>query len=182
MKLDVKIGECMTVGVLALPVSATVKQAAQLLKKSHVGSVIATEKGKAVGILTERDIVYAVVAEGKDAAKTPLKSVMSKPLKVIKASQSVEDAALALKENKVKRLPVVDQKGQLVGIVSEGDLIRVYPGMVDVMSESSELGPYDKEKHLYAGKCEQCGLYSEELRMQNGRLYCDECMEEEESA
>ena len=180
MKLDLKIGECMTVGVLALPMGSSVQDAAQLLKKSHVGSVIVTDKGKAVGILTERDIVYKAVAEGKDMSKATLKSIMSKPLKVIGAQQSIADAALALKENKVKRLPVVDKKGQLVGIVSEGDLMRVYPGMVDIMAESSELGPFDKEKHVYTGVCEQCGLFSDELRMSTGRLYCGECVEEDE--
>ncbi len=182
MKLDLKIGECMTVGVLTLPTTSTIKEAAQLLKKSRVGSVIVTDKGKAVGILTERDIVYAVVAEGKDVTKTTLKMVMSKPLKVISAAQSVEDAALALKENKVKRLPVVDKKGQLVGIVSEGDLMRVYPGIVDVMGESNEMGPYNKEKHVYTGVCEQCGTFAESLKMESGRLYCEECMEEDEVA
>ena len=180
MKLDLKIGECMTVGVLTLTVDSSIQDAAQLLKKSRVGSVIVTNKGKAVGILTERDIVHKVVAEGKDSSKVPLKSIMSRPLKVIGVAQSIADAALALKANKVKRLPVVDKKGQLVGIVSEGDLMRVYPGMVDIMAESSELGPFQKEKHVYTGVCEHCGLYSDELRMQAGRLYCDECMEEDE--
>ena len=178
MKLNLKIGECMTVGVLALQTTSTVKQAAQLLKKSRVGSVLVTEKGKAVGILTERDIVYAIVAEGKDPSKITLKSIMSKPLKVIGAQQSIEDAALALKENKIKRLPVVDKKGQLVGIVSEGDLMRVYPGVVDILSESSELGPYNAEKHVYAGVCEQCGTYSEGLKMSQSHLFCSECSEE----
>lgn len=180
MKLDVKVGECMTVGVLTLPASASIKQAAKLLKKSRVGSVIATKDGKAVGIITERDIVYSVVAEGKNPEKTKLKDIMSKPLKVIKANQTIEDAALALKQNNIKRLPVVDSKGQLVGIVSEGDLMRVYPGVVDIISEESELGPYDKENHVYTGVCEQCGSFSESLRMQTGRLYCEECLEEEE--
>ncbi len=180
MKLDLKIGECMTVGVLTLTVDSSIQDAAKLLKKSRVGSVIVTHNGKAVGILTERDIVHKVVAEGKDASKVPLKTIMSKPLKVIGVSQSIADAALALKSNKVKRLPVVDKKGQLVGILSEGDLLRVYPGMVDIMGETGELGPYQKEKHVYSGVCEQCGLYSDELRMRNGRLYCDECTEEEE--
>jgi CBS domain-containing protein len=180
MKLDVKVGECMTVGVLTLPASASIKQAAKLLKKSRVGSVIATKDGKAVGIITERDIVYSVVAEGKSPEKTKLKDIMSKPLKVIKANQTIEDAALALKQNNIKRLPVVDSKGQLVGIVSEGDLMRVYPGVVDIISEESELGPYDKENHVYTGVCEQCGSFSESLRMQTGRLYCEECLEEEE--
>ena len=180
MKMDVKIGECMTVGVLTLSTSSTVKEAAQLLKRSRVGSIIVTDKGKAVGIITERDIVHSVVAEGKDPIKTLLKSIMSKPLKVIGAHQSIQDGALALKENKVKRLPVVDKKGQLVGIVSEGDLLRVYPGVLDVISESNELGPYQREKHTYTGVCEKCSLPSDDLKMVEGRLFCDECREEEE--
>lgn len=176
---DLKIGEAMTVGVIALSSDSSVQEAAKLLKKARVGSIIVTEKGKAVGILTERDISNNVVAEGLDPKKTLLKKAMSKPLKVISAHQTIQDAALALKENKVKRLPVVDKKGQLVGIISEGDLVRVYPGVVDVLSEGNEVGPYKKETHVYTGVCEQCGLYTDELKMEAGRLYCDECMEEE---
>lgn len=179
-KFDLKIGECMTVGVLTLPTSANVQDAARLLKKSRVGSIIVTQKGKAVGILTERDIAYNVVAAGKDPQNTPLSSVMSKPLKVIPANLSIQAAALALKDNKVKRLPVVDQKGRLVGIVSEGDLVRVYPGIVDLTSEMAEVGPFEREKHYYTGVCAKCGLYSDTLRTEGDRLYCDECLEEDE--
>ena len=180
MKVDIKVGECMTVGVLTLPSSATVRDAAALLRKSRVGSIIVTEKGKAVGILTERDITYKVVAAGLDPKKTKLKSAMSKPLRAISADKKIEDVVLALKENKIKRMPVVDKKGRLVGIVSEGDIMRVYPGVVDVMSEASELGPYNREEHYYTGVCEKCGLFSEHLKVDSGKLCCDECLEEDE--
>ena len=105
MKMDVKVGQCMTVGVFTLPADKTVRDAARLLRKTNVGSVIITQKGKAKGIITERDIVYKVIALGKDPVKTKLKSVMSRPLKVIKASDKVESAAMALRNNRVKRLP-----------------------------------------------------------------------------
>jgi CBS domain-containing protein len=114
------------------------------------------QKGKAKGIITERDIVYKVIANGKNPKTTKLSSVMSRPLKVIKASDRVESAASALRANKIKRLPVVDRKGKLVGIVTEGDLLRVYPGMIDVVSEMQEIRK-SKPNEVYTGVCDICG-------------------------
>jgi len=178
MKMDVKVGQCMTVGVFTLPADKTVRDAARLLRKTNVGSVIITQKGKAKGIITERDLVYKVIADGKDPRKTKLKSVMSRPLKVIKASDRVESAALALRNNKVKRLPVVDKNGRLVGIITEGDLLRVYPGMVDVISEMQEIRK-SKPNEFFTGICEVCGCHSDDLRREEGKLTCEECIEEE---
>lgn len=178
MKMDIKVGQCMTVGVFTLPADKHVVDAAKLLKKTGVGSVIITMKGKAKGIITERDIVHKVVAQGKDAKKIKLKSVMSRPLKVIKASDKIETAALALRNNRVKRLPVVDKKGRLIGIVTEGDLLRVYPGIVDVISEMQELRAA-KPNEYYTGVCEICGCFTEELKRDEGKLKCEECLEED---
>ena len=178
MKLDIKVGQCMTVGVFTLPADKTVRDASKLLKKTGVGSIIITQKGKAKGIITERDIVYKVIANGKNPKTTKLSSVMSRPLKVIKASDKVESAASALRANKIKRLPVVDRKGKLVGIVTEGDLLRVYPGMVDVISEMQEIRQ-SKPNDYYTGTCEICGCFSEELRRDESKLKCEECIEED---
>lgn len=178
MKTDFKVGQCMTVGVFTLPADKTVLDAALLLRKAAVGSIIITQKGKAKGIITERDIAYKVVAEGKDPKKVKLKSVMSRPLKIIKASDKIENAALALRNNKVKRLPVVDRSGRLVGIITEGDLLRVYPGLLDVLSEVEEIRK-SKPSEFFTGVCEVCGMHSEDLRREDGKLTCDECREEE---
>jgi len=179
MKMDVKVGQCMTVGVFTLPADKTVRDAARLLRKTNVGSIIITQKGKAKGIITERDIVYKVIAAGRDSAKTKLKSIMSRPLKVIKASDKIETAALALRNNKVKRLPVVDKSGRLVGIITEGDLLRVYPGMLDVISETDDIRK-GKPNEVFTGVCEICGTYSEELRRDEGKLRCEDCIEDNE--
>ena len=178
MKMNIRIGQCMTVGVFSLPADKTADDAAKLMKKTTIGSVIVMQKGKAKGIITESDLVYKVIAQGIDAKKVKLTKIMSKPLKVIKASDNVESAALALKNNKIKRLPVVDRLGKLVGIITEGDLLRVYPGMIDVISESQELREA-KPNEYYTGVCEECGLASEELTRDEGKLKCDECIEEE---
>jgi len=178
MKLNIKVGQCMTVGVFTLSADKTARDAAKLLDKTNVGSIIITQKGKAKGIITERDIVYKVVATGKDAKKVKLRSIMGHPLKVIKASDTVEVAALALRNNRVKRLPVLDKKGRLVGIITEGDLLRVYPGIVDVMSEVDDLR--DTRPNTYVtGICDICGCFSEELKRDEGKLKCEECLEED---
>ena len=179
MKTDVRVGQCMTVGVFTLPADKCVSDAARLLSKTSVGSIIITQKGKAKGIITERDIVYKVVAKGKDPKKTKLKTVMSRPLKVIRASDRIETAALALRNNRVKRLPVVDKSSRLVGIITEGDLLRVYPGMVDVISEMQEIRT-SKPNEYYTGVCEICGCFTEELKRDEGKLKCEECIEEGE--
>ncbi len=179
MKMDIKVGQCMTVGVFTLPADKTARDASRLLRKTGVGSIIITQKGKAKGIITERDIVYKVVAQGKDPRKTKLKSVMSRPLKVIRAGDSIETAANALRSNKVKRLPVLDKKGQLVGIITEGDLLRVYPGVVDVISEMQELRGAKPNEYV-AGICESCGCFAEDLQRESGKLICEECREESE--
>ena len=123
--------------------------------------------------------MHKVIAQGKDAAKVKLKSVMSRPLKVIKASDRIETAALALRNNKVKRLPVVDKSGRLVGIITEGDLLRVYPGMLDVISETEEIRK-GKPNEFFTGVCEVCGSYAEDLKRDEGKLKCEECREEDE--
>ena len=179
MKMDVKVGQCMTVGVFTLPANKKVRDAARLLRKTNVGSIIITQKGKAKGIITERDIVHKVVAAGRDPSKTTLKSVMSRPLKVIKASDRVDTAALALRNNRVKRLPVVDKSGRLVGIITEGDLLRVYPGMLDVVSETQEIRE-GKPSEYFTGVCEVCGCFAEDLKRDEGKLKCEDCREEEE--
>jgi CBS-domain-containing membrane protein len=179
MTLNIKVGECMTVGVFTLSEDKTVFEASKLLRKTSVGSIIVTHKGKAKGIVTERDIIYKVISEGKNPKKVKLKEIMSYPLKTIKASDTIEEAANALRKNKIKRLPVLDSKNQLIGIITETDLLRVYPGVVDVLSETYELRKLKPNEYV-AGVCEVCGCFSEELKRDSKKLRCPECIEEEE--
>ena len=81
------------------------------MEKNRIGSVIVTEKGKAVGIVTERDIVRRVVSAKKKPTVT-LKRIMSSPLRVTKPSQEVEDAVIAMRKHGIKKLAVVDEIGR----------------------------------------------------------------------
>ena len=180
VKTDLRVGDVMTVGVITLDIDESVQAAAKLIRKTKVGSIIVTKKGKAEGIVTERDIVCKVTSEAKNSAKVKLGEIMSRPLRVIAASESIQSAALALKENKVKRLPVIDKKEKLIGIITEGDLVRAYPGLIDVLLEAQELARFSPDE-TFTGICEVCGMHSDDLKRDGGKLKCDECREEEEA-
>lgn len=139
MRFDVKIGECMTKNVITLESSKSAYDAAILLSKKKVGSIIILHKGMPSGIITERDIVYKIVAKGKDAKTTLLKSAMSSPLKTILDTQTIQDAALEMRKHNIKRLAVMGKNEKLAGIITESDLITVYPGIVDIMAESPHM-------------------------------------------
>jgi len=142
MGSDLKVGDIMTKKVIVIPYGKNMQDVAKLMKKNEIGSIVVVDdmtNKRAKGIITERDIVHNVIAKGKDPYKTLVEEVMSKPLRVIKPDTSIEDAAKAMRENKIKRLPVVDEENELVGIISEGDIAKVFPLVVDLIEEKASI-------------------------------------------
>jgi CBS domain-containing protein len=138
MGSELRVGDIMTKKVVVLETGRSVDEAAKLMRKHNIGSVIVIDKKngkKAKGILTERDIVHKLIALGKDPYKIKVDSIMSTPLRVVRPDTSLEDAAKAMRENRVKRLPVVNEKSELVGILSEGDVMRIFPAVIDLLEE-----------------------------------------------
>ena len=175
-KPSVPVEAVMKKGVVFLESSKTALDAAKTMDKNRIGSVIVTEKGKAIGIVTERDIVRRVVS-AKKKPTVKLKSIMSSPLRVTKPTQEVEDAAMAMRKRGIKKLAVVDDKGRLVGIVTDSDIVRALPGMLDLLKE---IGNYSRlsEKSDTMGVCGNCGMYSDTLQWTEGELLCEECRED----
>lgn len=104
---------------------ASVKEAAGRMRAFQVGALPVCDHGSLVGILTDRDIIVRVTAAGKDAASTSVHEVMSQDVICCRPDQDVEIAARVMQVNQIRRLPVLDEAGQLCGIVSLGDLARV---------------------------------------------------------
>ncbi len=127
--------------VITVHIGKTVKDAASVMKKNKVGSVIVVEGKKvkrAKGIITERDIVHKVVALGKDAKSIKVEDIMSKPLLCIEPDATLEEAARAMRQQGVKRLPVL--KGDdLIGIISEADILRIFPAVIDLIEERAAI-------------------------------------------
>ncbi|MFH1785820.1 MAG: CBS domain-containing protein [Candidatus Micrarchaeota archaeon] len=142
MGSDLKVGDIMTKKVVVVPFGKTILDVAKFMKKTNVGSVIVVEDsaGKhAKGIITERDIVYKVLAKGVDPYKTKVEEIMSRPLRVVKPDTTIEDAAKAMRENRIKRLPVVNDDNELIGILSEGDIMKIFPVVVDLIEERAAI-------------------------------------------
>ncbi len=137
-----RVGDIMTHKVVVIPFGKTTLDVAKIMKKDGVGSVIVVEDkaGKhAKGIITERDIVHKVLAKGLEPQQVTSEDLMSKPLRVVKPDTTIEDAAKAMKENRIKRLPVVNENNELVGIVSEGDIMKIFPLVVDLIEERAAM-------------------------------------------
>lgn len=123
-KLDLKVKEIMSPNPLTIPVDATVMQAAKAMEKHDSSCVFVKSKGKIVGIITERDITRRVVGKGASPKQTKVKSVMTSRIVVTSPEASIEEALKVMTTNKLRRLPVVDKKGDMVGLVSTADIAK----------------------------------------------------------
>jgi CBS domain-containing protein len=115
------VEEIMTTNPRTVDVSDTVKDAAQVMRDSDIGNVILIEDGQVTGIVTDRDIAVRAVAEGRDAQSTAVSEISTTGIKAIEPNASVDDALRTMREEDIRRLPVV-KNGRPVGIVSLGDL------------------------------------------------------------
>ncbi|MEX2270413.1 MAG: CBS domain-containing protein [Vicinamibacterales bacterium] len=99
-----------------------VTEAAQLMEREGVGSIPVCENGKLEGILTDRDIAVRVVASGKDPRQTKIQDVMTHDPESVKASDSIDRALEMMESRQVRRIPVIDGGGKLVGIIAQADI------------------------------------------------------------
>jgi CBS domain-containing protein len=118
------IEKVMTTDPVTIPAAAPVLDAAQAMRRSHIGDVIVIDDSDQIaGIVTDRDIAIRVVAEGRDPSATKIEDIYSKDIEVLAPDDSVADAVKLMSEKAIRRIPVVAD-GRPVGIVSLGDLAR----------------------------------------------------------
>ena len=105
---------------LTAPAKTTVGEAARLMKQGRVGAIMVVENGKLVGIFTERDALFGVIAEGRDAQTTRLAEVMTRDPRTIHPDKSLEDALHLMHVSGFRHVPVVED-GRPIGMVSARD-------------------------------------------------------------
>ncbi len=128
------IGEfCMRTVVIAYR-STTIREAAQLMREHHMGDVVVVDetdgRGVPVGLLTDRDIVIEVVAKGKEAETLRVNDVTSVPITSAREDMGVYETVQLMRRKGVRRLPVVDESGQLIGIITLDDLLELFAGEI----------------------------------------------------
>jgi len=117
------VNQVMSKNVLTLDKSTSLQEAAENMKKLNVGCVIVTENNNPIGIITERDFVTKIVAEGRPLF-TEIQEVMSSPLITIDSEETIWEASELMKEKSIHKLPVKENE-QIAGIVTTTDIVKI---------------------------------------------------------
>jgi len=115
------VQEAMTSNPTAITPETTVQEAAQLMKSEDVGALPIVEDGRLTCVITDRDLAIRGVADGLDGA-TPVRELASKDVVTIDPQQSMEEAARLMAEHQIRRLPVVEEDGRLIGMLAQADV------------------------------------------------------------
>lgn len=99
-----------------------VSEVAKLMKKDDVGAVPVGKNDRLFGMITDRDLALRIVADGRDSAKTRAEEVMTPGIVYCQTHETVEDAIHPMDQKKIRRLPVLNEKKRLVGMLSLGDV------------------------------------------------------------
>src|SRR3954464_12964633 len=102
----------------------SIAHAAKMMRDEDVGLAPIVEGDRLVGTVTDRDIAIRVVAEGKDPESTKVKEIASTDLVTVAPQQGLDEALRLMAQHQVRRLPVVEEDGRLVGVVAQADVAR----------------------------------------------------------
>jgi CBS domain-containing protein len=116
------VGDIMTRNPRLVDASQPLVSAATVMRDEGIGAVVVRDRDQVWGILTDRDIVVRALAEHRDPAQTRIGEICSKDLTTLRTTDAVQHAVELMRERTVRRLPVLDDSGDVVGIVSLGDL------------------------------------------------------------
>lgn len=132
------ISECCNIGVVCCEEHASISEIAHLMRKHHVGDVVVVrhEAGGRipVGIITDRDIVVETIAEQVDMELLTAGDIMSAPLITVHENESFAESLRLMRHHRIRRLPIVDEKGVLYGIVSAGDIAHLLAAELSMLT------------------------------------------------
>ena len=117
------VQEAMTSNPTAITPETTVQEAAQLMKSEDVGALPIVEDGRLTCVITDRDLAIRALADGL-GTETPVRELASKDVVTVDPQQSLEEAARLMAKHQIRRLPVVEEDGVLVGMLAQADIAQ----------------------------------------------------------
>ncbi len=118
------IRDLMTSNPSTIGSDGTIADAARLMRDEDAGIIPIVDGDRLVGMITDRDITVRVVAEGRDPQSTTVGEIASRDLVTIDPQQDLDEALRLMAQHQVRRLPVVEEDGRLVGILAQADVAR----------------------------------------------------------
>lgn len=179
METEIKVGEAMEPNVVTVEQNAPADEVAKLMAKKDIGSVVVVDSGKPIGIATERDFCFGVVAKNKVPSKVKVRDIMSAPLKTVEPNMTLKQASKLMVKYNIRRLPVID-KGVLVGILTNKDILAISPQMIEILEELSKMNTEVRSTREVPerGTCEVCGDYMVPISEVDGIYICESCKED----
>ncbi|NZA28293.1 CBS domain-containing protein [Luteimonas sp. SJ-92] len=110
--------------IFAVSPDVPVIEAIRLMGQKHIGAVLVMEGGRLAGILSERDYARKIVLEGRSSKDTPVRDIMTAKVITIGLDDSVQGCMQVVTRDRIRHLPVVDAAGNVLGVVSIGDLVK----------------------------------------------------------
>lgn len=133
-----QVKEIMTTQIEFAEADETVISAAKMMNDFNIGAIPVKQGDRMIGIITDRDIVTRLLAQGKDPSSTSVREIMTEGLFCCSQDDSIEDAIRTMEDQQVRRLIVCDQEDRPVGILSLGDIATKY-GQFELAGEALEM-------------------------------------------
>lgn len=178
MKIGIQVGDVMTRDFVSAKPEIPVLSAVKLMVKKRVGSLVLEENGFLKGILTEKDIMWAL-SKQKDLSDIKAGEICSRKITTIKPSADIYDAIMLMRKKKFRRLPVtVDKK--VIGYLTLKDVLRIQPELFEIAREGYHIRWPAKQKTEKAptavreGVCEECENF-DILYESDGKMLCEDC-------
>lgn len=141
----IKVGDIMTTNVIDAKPDDSIEHIAKLMYANRIEGIviIGRYKGKnRNGIITSKDIVYKVVAKGRDPKKTIANDIMTHGIITISPNNTIDEAARLMRRFDIRRLPVANEKKEIIGIITESDIARISPELHILISEGARIRDY----------------------------------------
>ncbi|MDQ1252986.1 MAG: hypothetical protein QG646_2128 [Euryarchaeota archaeon] len=187
---EVSVAEAMNKSVIVMDVNSDAPAIAREMINHGTGSVIITKNGRAMGIVTERDLVRNIVAEDRRPGEVKASKFFSTPIITIEPEKSIVEASAIMIKANFKRLPVLKDR-KVIGVISNTDILMVTLGLNAILRDLIDMNreallsipPRDEVPDLEDSRvnvCESCELFSNDLRYVDSRYLCGNCRQEKE--
>jgi len=189
MKIGVKVGDLMTRDLISVDKNTSLVDCSREMAQKNVGLLIVKDKSKLMGMLTEKEIIWALTKKS-DLSRVRAGDVMLRKLTTIKPSRDIYDALLRMRNHNVRWLPITIRKN-VVGLITINDILRIEPALFEIALGNVRVKEHDDklrrkdlmlskgESWASEGECPGCGAFGLLYRTNKSHL-CEACSDEED--
>ncbi len=186
-KFDMVVNEIMTKRVISITAHTSAEVCAKLMIEHRIGSVVVVdEDGVTIGIITKENLIRHVIAQKAFAEQIKASEIMSYPVITIDKNLTLTEAMEKMFKESIRHLVITDSDGKVKGICTDTDIFKVVPQLIFLEQEyiklirERDVDENDKENtNKFAGYCDDCRVYSDELIYIDGIYACPTCSVEQ---